>query len=208
MRNLYEILGVEPSAGPEEIKHAYRRLSMKMHPDRGGEHEDFAEMKAAYEVLIDSDRRAKYDATGSTEVETPLREKAEKMVVALANEAIHEVAQLVFAPFETTDLVARIRSKMHEAIRGGEKQKVDLHAHQAKLEGIIKRFKRSSGENLIAALLAQKKSNATSKATRSTSCCWKRCWSCWRRTATRSTRPSLAEEALCQKKKKKSCSPH
>jgi hypothetical protein len=44
---------------------------------------------------------------------------------------------------------------MHEAIRGGEKQKVDLHAHQAKLEGIIKRFKRSSGENLIAALLAQ-----------------------------------------------------
>jgi DnaJ-class molecular chaperone len=53
MNNLkaHEILGTSPRSSPEEIKKAYRRASMKHHPDRGGDAEAFKEAKAAFEHL-------------------------------------------------------------------------------------------------------------------------------------------------------------
>ena len=65
---LYEILGLYPDATEEEIKDAYRRKSMIHHPDReGGDEESFKQVKAAYEVLSDPERRKRYDETGQTE---------------------------------------------------------------------------------------------------------------------------------------------
>ncbi len=58
----YEVLGVPPDAGPEEIKSAYRRLSLLVHPDRGGSAALFRSLAEAYEVLSDPRRRAAYDA--------------------------------------------------------------------------------------------------------------------------------------------------
>jgi hypothetical protein len=54
----YEILGVEPSATPEQIRAAYRVLAMRMHPDRNPgfvpeASERFREIQAAYELLSD-----------------------------------------------------------------------------------------------------------------------------------------------------------
>jgi molecular chaperone DnaJ len=67
-RDYYEVLGVERTASAEEIKRAYRRLAMKWHPDRNpGNAEAEEEFKAcaeAYEVLIDPERRARYDRHG------------------------------------------------------------------------------------------------------------------------------------------------
>lgn len=62
MTNLYLILGVKPSASEAEIKSAYRKLSIKTHPDHGGDAEHFAQVSAAYEVLGDPDKREEYDA--------------------------------------------------------------------------------------------------------------------------------------------------
>ncbi|MDZ4755438.1 MAG: molecular chaperone DnaJ [Phycisphaerae bacterium] len=68
-RDYYEILGVERTASGEEIKRSYRRLAMKHHPDRNpGNAESETEFKAcaeAYEVLIDVERRARYDQYGN-----------------------------------------------------------------------------------------------------------------------------------------------
>lgn len=61
MSNLYETLGVDRSASPEEIKKAYRKLASQHHPDRGGDTKKFQEIQAAYDTLIDPDRRAAYD---------------------------------------------------------------------------------------------------------------------------------------------------
>ena len=66
--NLYEILGINKSASQEEIKKAYRKLSMEYHPDRnnGSEvsTEKFKKISAAYETLGDESNRRNYDMMG------------------------------------------------------------------------------------------------------------------------------------------------
>lgn len=67
-RDYYEILGVAKSADEREIKKAYKRLAMKFHPDRNqGDKESegkFKEIKEAYEILTDAQKRAAYDQYG------------------------------------------------------------------------------------------------------------------------------------------------
>jgi molecular chaperone DnaJ len=62
-RDLYEILGVPPQAAPSEIKRAYRRLALAIHPDVGArsDPERFREVHEAYEILSDPERRRSYD---------------------------------------------------------------------------------------------------------------------------------------------------
>jgi DnaJ-class molecular chaperone len=59
--NYYEILGIDKSSTPEQIKQAYRRLASKFHPDKGGDTKKFQEIQAAYDTLGDADKRAQYD---------------------------------------------------------------------------------------------------------------------------------------------------
>lgn len=61
---LYETLGVEKDADAKTIKKAYRKLAVKHHPDKGGDEQKFKEISAAYEVLSDEEKRAKYDKFG------------------------------------------------------------------------------------------------------------------------------------------------
>lgn len=61
---LYDLLGVKPEASHEEIRRAYRRLALKLHPDRGGDSKAFQELAHAYEVLSNEERRAAYDRFG------------------------------------------------------------------------------------------------------------------------------------------------
>ncbi len=67
-RDYYEILGVPKSAEEREIKKAYKRLAMKYHPDRNPDDKDaearFKEVKEAYEILTDEQKRAAYDQYG------------------------------------------------------------------------------------------------------------------------------------------------
>lgn len=67
-RDYYQVLEVARDASEADIKKAYRRFAMKLHPDRNpddkGAEEQFKEVKEAYEVLTDQDKRAAYDQFG------------------------------------------------------------------------------------------------------------------------------------------------
>ena len=64
MTDFYKTLGVDSHASEQDIKKAYRKLSMEMHPDRNPNpeaHEKFKQINEAYETLGDGDRRNQYD---------------------------------------------------------------------------------------------------------------------------------------------------
>jgi DnaJ-class molecular chaperone len=63
--SLYDKLGVPKESSKEDIKKAFRKLSLEHHPDRGGDEEKFKEISNAYETLSDDDKRKNYDLTGN-----------------------------------------------------------------------------------------------------------------------------------------------
>jgi DnaJ-class molecular chaperone len=57
----YSILGVSKNASDQEIRKAYKKMSMQHHPDRGGNEEEFKKVNEAYSTLKDPQKRAAYD---------------------------------------------------------------------------------------------------------------------------------------------------
>ncbi|MBI9042571.1 molecular chaperone DnaJ [Lutibacter sp.] len=67
-KDYYEILGIAKNATPTDIKKAYRKMAIKYHPDKNpGDkqaEENFKEAAAAYEILSDENKKARYDQYG------------------------------------------------------------------------------------------------------------------------------------------------
>jgi molecular chaperone DnaJ len=74
-RDYYEVLGVNKDASEDDLKKSYRKLAMKFHPDRNqgdaakAAEEKFKEVKEAYEILTDANKRAGYDRYGHAGVD-------------------------------------------------------------------------------------------------------------------------------------------
>jgi molecular chaperone DnaJ len=73
-RDYYEVLGVDKGADEAKIKKAYKRLAMKYHPDRNaddksGAETKFKEVRKAYDIISDPQKRSAYDQFGHAGVE-------------------------------------------------------------------------------------------------------------------------------------------
>ena len=72
-RDYYEVLGLQKGASEDEIKKAFKTMARKYHPDLHPDDkeaaEKFKEVNEAYEVLSDSQKRARYDQFGHAGVD-------------------------------------------------------------------------------------------------------------------------------------------
>jgi len=88
-KDLYETLGLQDDADEADIKKVYRKLSIKYHPDKNPDAESqkkFAEVRDAYEVLNDPDKKILYDTGGMEAVK-----KAEKGEVQKGDDINYEL---------------------------------------------------------------------------------------------------------------------
>lgn len=87
-RSLYDVLGVDPKATPAQIKAAFRKHATAHHPDKeNGDAKKMADINAAYEVLSNPERRARYDESGDN-----APEKQQPQHVKLFLKVLHVVA--------------------------------------------------------------------------------------------------------------------
>jgi curved DNA-binding protein CbpA len=83
MVDCYAVLGVSEDASQEEIKEAYRERALECHPDRAEEgeeaaaKEEFVQVRKAFEVLSDPQKRAAYDAAEDEETAARTVEEAQ-----------------------------------------------------------------------------------------------------------------------------------
>ena len=67
-RDYYDVLGINKSASPEDIKSAYRKLAVKYHPDKNpgdkSAEDKFKEASEAYGILSDKSKKENYDNFG------------------------------------------------------------------------------------------------------------------------------------------------
>ncbi len=65
---LYQVLGLDRNASTDDIKKAYRKKAMELHPDRHqgdkSKEAEFKQVSEAYSVLSDSSKKSQYDAMG------------------------------------------------------------------------------------------------------------------------------------------------
>ena len=86
-RDYYDVLGVNKSASPEELKSAYRKLAVKYHPDKNpGDskaEEKFKEASEAYGILSDKEKKQNYDNFGHAAFENGGVDQVVALVVSV-----------------------------------------------------------------------------------------------------------------------------
>jgi DnaJ-class molecular chaperone len=77
-KHWHKILGVSPNASQSEIKQAFRRLAIKLHPDQGGNRDKFVELRQAYDKAIKiapktkQKSQAQYSSTAASAYDNPI----------------------------------------------------------------------------------------------------------------------------------------
>lgn len=95
--DLYETLGLHSQATPDHVEMAYRRLVMELHPDRNPDDPDsierFKEVKEAYEILSDPERRAQYDRVIEAERVSSKGDRAARADESMSKKELYEIAR-------------------------------------------------------------------------------------------------------------------
>jgi molecular chaperone DnaJ len=129
-RDLYEVLGIPRDAPAAEIKRAFRRLAMEYHPDRNKAPDAEAKFKqanAAYEILSDPEKRARYDRFGPAGVGGAGAQGFEGFqgfggFGDIFDAFFRGTATRRAAPQRGADLQARLAISFEEAVFGTEKE--------------------------------------------------------------------------------------
>lgn len=149
--NPYRVLRVKKTATLAEITAAYRGLALRWHPDKNpGDAKaaaKFVEINQAYEILSDSDRRARYDATGDTTF------RHENNAISGAVEVLAVVFTLVVKQIveqggdvKKEDIVTHMRNVLAQQRQERTKAILNIEKAKAALTEAATRFTAEDGE--------------------------------------------------------------
>lgn len=102
-KNLYDILGIKKESSKDEIKKAHRKKSMKHHPDQGGDAKEFGLITTAYKILIDDEKREKYDSGESLDSILTSYEQKEQQALSTLSSILMDLINAI-ENVETRDL--------------------------------------------------------------------------------------------------------
>ncbi|XP_062223809.1 chaperone protein dnaJ 6-like [Phragmites australis] len=129
-KSLYEILGVEKSASQQEIKKAYYKLALRLHPDKnpGDEEakEKFQQLQKVISILGDAEKRALYDETGIADDDALVGEAADNL---------QEYFRAMYKKVTEADI-----EEFEAKYRGSDSEKKDLKDLYTKFKGNMDRL--------------------------------------------------------------------
>lgn len=143
MNNPYKILGVRKNAKIENIKKAFRKLSKKHHPDKGGDEKEFQKITAAWEILKDPEKRDHYDKTGEAKSTINEDSLSVQLIIEIFSKWLNKMNKKQFG-FQTAiniDLVKFIKQEINDMIVDVERFKEDKEKTIRRLKGISQKCK-------------------------------------------------------------------
>jgi curved DNA-binding protein CbpA len=153
--NLYEILAVPKDASESAIKAAYRRLAKHLHPDHGGNPEQFRLLKLAYDVLSDPIQRRQYDLTGETPVDKAAQAAEDRRFRGLVGDVLVNIIAHAAAP-QFTDIAELARVTVAQQIQQLDGQLTAMAALVARLAEVRARLRSPQRQDLLAEILAER----------------------------------------------------
>lgn len=159
-QDLYRVLGADRHDDSSALLLKFRRLSRLYHPDTSlqpNAAEKFGRVKKAFEVLSNSERRAMYDEFGRVPPsDHELSKEADSLLVKVLDGMLEEVEGQDEGHFDRVDLVASINGSIEQNMREIERRLRVEKAMVRKLEKMIDRLSRVSGDNTIALIAGHK----------------------------------------------------
>lgn len=151
----YDILGVPNDADAEAIKRAYRNEARKHHPDHGGDRKRFDLVIWARDLLMDEERRQRYDRTGDASEKQP--DNATATLIETLHRALNDTLNTIIQQGRKPHQAANFIDMMMVSLENMERK---VHADKAETDEAIRvqetllgRFTAKDKEPIMEALL-------------------------------------------------------
>lgn len=145
----YATLGIERDADAEAVKTAYRKAAKAVHPDSGGDAEQFGKLQACYDLLKDPVRRKVFDDTGyDPQLADPRDLKGLMMLETLVNDMILDEREP-----GSFDPVAAMRRKLSDDIVKSRFHILELERHRARIRKHMDRLGRRPDTDVLGSML-------------------------------------------------------
>lgn len=162
--NYYDLLGVAKDADEEQVRKSYKKAASRAHPDKGGTHEAFLELQAAYETLMDPFKRKIYDlgCPGAT-LEQAIKEAQKELATLFVSMA----ANLVSGPsvftrgFRRVNPIDEVKNSIENGLSSIRQRLAESLRTANDLKAVHSKLKKKDGATsfLHAALNEQRKNN-------------------------------------------------
>jgi curved DNA-binding protein CbpA len=145
----YQMLGIERDADDNAVKTAYRKAAKGMHPDSGGDAEQFSRLQTCYDLLKDPVRRKVYDDTGfDPQLADPRDLKGLMLLEPLVNDVILDEREP-----GSFDPLAAMRRKLSDDIVKSRFHILELERHRARVRNHMDRLGRRPETDFLGSML-------------------------------------------------------